>query len=178
MAIYSVHVLPLKCWPFVISLTNTDTKNIKKIKLFRAFHACIVPWFLIQFFNTSSSSAQINSNDREISKLFFLNYFWKFLRLWFRCVLLNRQRKFTVSWLHFFRIPLTKSQQLCIWTVDKKHLQVSFAFFRSLIMISISHILLVVNSSTNIFIYCFLSSKFRQECAKLYQAFCNKVCCK
>lgn len=46
----------------------------------------------------------------------------------------------------------------------------------SQIAISISHVLLVVNSSTNIFIYCFLSSKFRAECAKLYQSICRKLC--
>ena len=46
----------------------------------------------------------------------------------------------------------------------------------SLITISLSHVLLVINSSTNIFIYCFLSSKFREECAKLYQSVCQKVC--
>ena len=37
----------------------------------------------------------------------------------------------------------------------------------SLVLISISHFLLVVNSSTNILIYCLLSSKFREECALL-----------
>lgn len=42
--------------------------------------------------------------------------------------------------------------------------------------ISISHVLLAINSSTNIFIYCFLSSKFREECVKLYQSLCRKVC--
>ena len=46
----------------------------------------------------------------------------------------------------------------------------------SLITISCSHFLLVVNSSTNIFIYCFLSSKFREECAKVYQSILRKVC--
>ena len=43
------------------------------------------------------------------------------------------------------------------------------------IAISISHLLLVVNSSTNIFVYCFLSSPFRAECAKLYQSVCRKI---
>ena len=46
----------------------------------------------------------------------------------------------------------------------------------SYIAISISHLLLVVNSSTNIFIYCFMSSAFREECSKLYQSICRKVC--
>ena len=43
------------------------------------------------------------------------------------------------------------------------------------IAISVSHLLLVVNSSTNIFVYCFLSSPFRAECAKLYQSVCRKL---
>ena len=46
----------------------------------------------------------------------------------------------------------------------------------SLITISCSHVLLVINSSTNIFIYCFLSSKFREECTKVYQGFLRRVC--
>jgi len=46
----------------------------------------------------------------------------------------------------------------------------------SQLAISVSHVLLAINSSTNIFIYCFLSSKFREECVKLYQSLCRKVC--
>ena len=46
----------------------------------------------------------------------------------------------------------------------------------SQIAISLSHVLLAVNSSTNIFIYCFLSSKFREECKKLYDSICRKLC--
>ena len=34
----------------------------------------------------------------------------------------------------------------------------------SLVLITISHVLLVLNSSINILIYCLLSSKFREEC--------------
>lgn len=45
----------------------------------------------------------------------------------------------------------------------------------SLIMISISHFLLVVNSSTNILIYCSMSSKFRDECKTVYKQLCAKV---
>ena len=45
----------------------------------------------------------------------------------------------------------------------------------SLITITVSHILLVINSSTNIFIYCILSSKFREEITKVYQSFMRKV---
>ncbi len=37
----------------------------------------------------------------------------------------------------------------------------------SLVLISVSHVLLVLNSSINILIYCLLSSKFREECAAL-----------
>ena len=36
----------------------------------------------------------------------------------------------------------------------------------SLMMISISHVLLVFNSATNMLVYCLLSSKFRSECVK------------
>ncbi|QQP42184.1 Uncharacterized protein FKW44_016769, partial [Caligus rogercresseyi] len=40
----------------------------------------------------------------------------------------------------------------------------------SMVSISVSHFLLVVNSSTNIIIYCALSSKFRVECNIVYTA--------
>ena len=43
----------------------------------------------------------------------------------------------------------------------------------SLILINVSHFLLVLNSSTNILVYCFMSSKFRKECNKLYLS-CKK----
>jgi len=39
----------------------------------------------------------------------------------------------------------------------------------SLILISVSHLLLVLNSSINILIYCLLSSKFREECRLLFR---------
>ena len=41
----------------------------------------------------------------------------------------------------------------------------------SLIMISLSHLLLVLNSATNILIYCCLSSKFREEFRKVFRKF-------
>jgi hypothetical protein len=41
----------------------------------------------------------------------------------------------------------------------------------SLVLISISHFLLVLNSSINILIYCLLSSKFREECKVLFTKF-------
>ena len=40
-------------------------------------------------------------------------------------------------------------------------------YIRFTILYSISHFLLVVNSATNILVYCFLSSRFREECAKI-----------
>ncbi|TRY63922.1 hypothetical protein TCAL_14299 [Tigriopus californicus] len=45
----------------------------------------------------------------------------------------------------------------------------------SLILISISHFLLVLNSSTNILIYCLLSSKFREECSALFRKISRRV---
>ena len=49
----------------------------------------------------------------------------------------------------------------------------------SLILINVSHFLLVLNSSTNILVYCFMSSKFRKECNILYlsckrSSFCTR----
>lgn len=41
----------------------------------------------------------------------------------------------------------------------------------SLVTISLSHLLLVINSATNILIYCCLSSKFREECRKVFRKF-------
>ena len=38
----------------------------------------------------------------------------------------------------------------------------------SMVTISISHFLLVLNSATNILVYCLLSSKFREECSKIF----------
>ena len=46
--------------------------------------------------------------------------------------------------------------------------------FWTLITIPSSHVLLVINSSTNIFIYSILSSKFREECRKLYNTIFKK----
>ena len=37
----------------------------------------------------------------------------------------------------------------------------------SMVLITVSHVLLVLNSSINLLIYCFLSSKFREECRGL-----------
>ena len=38
----------------------------------------------------------------------------------------------------------------------------------SMVTISVSHFLLVLNSATNILVYCLLSSKFREECSKIF----------
>ena len=40
----------------------------------------------------------------------------------------------------------------------------------SMVTISISHFLLVLNSATNILVYCLLSSKFREECSKIFKS--------
>ena len=45
----------------------------------------------------------------------------------------------------------------------------------SLYMISISHLMLSLNSSTNIFIYFFLSSRFRQDCKRRYSRMKNTI---
>ena len=37
------------------------------------------------------------------------------------------------------------------------------------IVIAISHLLLAINSATNILVYCCLSSQFRQECKKVFR---------
>ena len=37
------------------------------------------------------------------------------------------------------------------------------------IVIAISHLLLAINSATNILVYCALSSQFRQECKKVFR---------
>ena len=59
----------------------------------------------------------------------------------------------------------------------------------SMVTISISHFLLVLNSATNILVYCLLSSKFREECSKILirrkplhtpqqcLLYVNKCCC-
>ena len=47
----------------------------------------------------------------------------------------------------------------------------------SLILISVSHFLLVLNSGTNILVYCFMSTKFRKECSKFYRSLSNSICC-
>ena len=48
----------------------------------------------------------------------------------------------------------------------------------SLLLINVSHFLLVLNSSTNILVYCFMSSKFRDECKKFQQQCKSTSCCK
>lgn len=40
----------------------------------------------------------------------------------------------------------------------------------SMVTISVSHFLLVLNSATNILVYCLLSSKFREECNKIIKS--------
>ena len=47
----------------------------------------------------------------------------------------------------------------------------------SLIFISISHFLLVLNSATNILVYCLLSTKFREECANIFKTQKIFICC-
>ena len=52
----------------------------------------------------------------------------------------------------------------------------------SMITISVSHFLLVINSSTNILVYCLMSSKFREECRSIFRtivADCGTIgqCC-
>ena len=56
------------------------------------------------------------------------------------------------------------------------HRQEPFSMW-SLILINVSHLLLVLNSSTNILVYCFMSSKFRKECSKFHHSFKTKTCC-
>ena len=46
--------------------------------------------------------------------------------------------------------------------------------FLTLASLPCSHLLLVINSSTNIFIYSFMSSKFREECKKVYYSIFKK----
>ena len=41
----------------------------------------------------------------------------------------------------------------------------------SLVMVSVSHFLLVVNCSSNILVYCFMCTKFREEAGKMLKAF-------
>ena len=50
----------------------------------------------------------------------------------------------------------------------EKHEKEPFSMW-SLIMINVSHFLLVLNSGTNILIYCWMSTKFRNECSKIIQ---------
>ena len=57
------------------------------------------------------------------------------------------------------------------------HHQEPFSMW-SLILINVSHLLLVLNSSTNILVYCFMSSKFRKECNKFHHSFKKKSCCR
>ena len=46
----------------------------------------------------------------------------------------------------------------------------------SLVVMCVSHLLLVVNSSINILVYCVLSTKFREEACKVWSRFRNKYC--
>ena len=56
------------------------------------------------------------------------------------------------------------------------HRQEPFSMW-SLILINVSHLLLVLNSSTNILVYCFMSSKFRKECSKFHHSCKKHSCC-
>ena len=49
----------------------------------------------------------------------------------------------------------------------------------SIVTISISHFLLVLNSATNILVYCLLSSRFREECTKILKSWkpYYMICC-
>lgn len=46
----------------------------------------------------------------------------------------------------------------------------------SMVTISVSHFLLVLNSATNILVYCLLSSKFREECHKIIKTHSDWLC--
>ena len=82
---------------------------------------------------------------------------------------------------HFPRIFLNMHEMYTLsWSMEcLKHTSNGFTMW-SLVLVSVSHFLLVVNCSSNILVYCFMSSKFRQECRKIFTSYkgflskCNK----
>ena len=50
--------------------------------------------------------------------------------------------------------------------------------FWTWISLSVSHFLLVVNSSINVVVYCLLGSKFRNEFLKIFDAFAYRTGCR
>ena len=78
---------------------------------------------------------------------------------------------------HFPRILLDAYEIASVeWTeYCEAHNKLALSFW-SLILVSISHVLLVLSSSVNMIIYCVLGTKFRIEARKSYEKFCKVFC--
>ena len=78
---------------------------------------------------------------------------------------------------HFPRILLDAYEIASVeWTeYCEAHDKLALSFW-SLILVSISHVLLVLSSSVNMIIYCVLGTKFRIEARKSYEKFCKVFC--
>ncbi|CAB4063238.1 unnamed protein product [Lepeophtheirus salmonis] len=77
---------------------------------------------------------------------------------------------------HLPRLLLNIHELLTITETMECQKRGHFSFsLMSMVSISVSHFLLVVNSSTNIIIYCALSSKFRVECNTVYTSLCRRL---
>ena len=101
------------------------------------------------------------------------------LILYSYCLNITFQNNFQVdlkSTLFRFRFILNIHELVVIGNAIKCMEQGQNGFpIWSLYMISISHLMLSLNSSTNIFIYFFLSSRFRQDCKRRYSRMKNTI---
>ena len=97
----------------------------------------------------------------------------------YSCLNITFQNNFQVdlkSTLFRFRFILNIHELVVIGNAIKCMEQGQNGFpIWSLYMISISHLMLSLNSSTNIFIYFFLSSRFRQDCKRRYSRMKNTI---
>ena len=101
------------------------------------------------------------------------------LILYSYCLNITFQNNFQVdlkSTLFRFRFILNIHELVVIGNAIKCMEQGQNGFpIGSVHMISISHLMLSLNSSTNIFIYFFLSSRFRQDCKRRYSRMKNTI---
>ena len=80
-----------------------------------------------------------------------------------------------IEFLNFLVLPFIKKIFCIFFFLSFSAEKQPFPLW-SLVVMCVSHLLLVVNSSINILVYCVLSTKFREEACKVWSRFRNKYC--
>eukprot|EP00094_Tigriopus_californicus_P013623 TCALIF_13180-PA protein Name:"Protein of unknown function" AED:0.08 eAED:0.08 QI:0/1/0.33/1/0/0.33/3/0/400 len=149
-------------------VTRLPRRTIRmSIRFQRAGGSLIKSTFQRSAANTSRSSSVLTSSTRRKNEdnlaVIFMGIILIFLICHFPRILLNIYELATIH--RSLACELAKRPQFSLW---------------SLLMISVSHVLLVVNSATNMIVYCVLSRKFRIQFKKFIKGslppnFCGMV---